>query len=171
MSSKRRCTTTFLSAMLLETIVIFLEKFRIRPCKLSFSRSASFATDRISIHLLSRSYLHVRMAEMLSFLGNRCTGSEERSRIEFADENYAREIMQLFSIGLTKLQNDGTPVLNNDGVPVHTYTNDEITEYAKVWSGFRLQPMRGNIETRIGGRFIASPLTPLLQSRLTRFFA
>ena len=89
---------------------------------------------------------------MLSFLDNKSTDLlfRSRNRIEFPDENYAREIMQLFTVGLTKLNNDGTPVRDENGVPVQTYTNNEITEYAKVWTGFRLQTVRGNIETKVG---------------------
>lgn len=50
------------------------------------------------------------------------------------DENYAREIMQLFSIGLIRRNNDFSPVLNN-GLPIPTYDNDVIAELAKVFTG------------------------------------
>jgi uncharacterized protein (DUF1800 family) len=46
----------------------------------------------------------------------------------FPDENYAREIMQLFSIGLYQLNMDGTPVLDAQGQPIQTYDNDEISK-------------------------------------------
>lgn len=52
------------------------------------------------------------------------------------DENYAREIMQLFTIGLYKLHQDGTPQLDPDGELIPTYDNYEITELAKVFTGF-----------------------------------
>ena len=51
------------------------------------------------------------------------------------DENYAREIMQLFSIGLTQLNLDGTPKLSN-GAPQDTYTLDDITGLARVFTGW-----------------------------------
>ena len=51
------------------------------------------------------------------------------------DENYARELMQLFTIGLLQLNPDGTPKLNN-GVPVETYTLDDITGLARVFTGW-----------------------------------
>ncbi len=54
----------------------------------------------------------------------------------FPDENYAREIMQLFSIGLVELNNDGSIKLNNNGWPTPTYTNLDINEYAKIFTGF-----------------------------------
>ncbi len=51
------------------------------------------------------------------------------------DENYAREIMQLFSIGLYELNTDGTRVVDNDGNYVLTYDNDDIKEFAKIFTG------------------------------------
>lgn len=88
------------------------------------------------------------MALMLSYLNNKSTEYtwRRRNRVEFADENYAREIMQLFSIGVWKLNIDGTVVRDSGGSPIPTYTNDEITQYARVWTGFTRAPVRGNIE-------------------------
>lgn len=51
------------------------------------------------------------------------------------DENYAREIMQLFSIGLVQLNLDGTPKLVN-GVAVDTYALDDITGLARIFTGW-----------------------------------
>ena len=51
------------------------------------------------------------------------------------DENYGREIMQLFSIGLFELNPDGTP-RTNGGEPIETYTNDDVTGIAKVFTGY-----------------------------------
>lgn len=50
------------------------------------------------------------------------------------DENYAREVMQLFSIGLSELRLDGTPI-EQDGVPRATYDQSLITQTAKVLTG------------------------------------
>lgn len=52
------------------------------------------------------------------------------------DENYAREIMQLFSIGLVLRHPDGALVLGQNGLPIPTYDNDDITELARVMTGF-----------------------------------
>ena len=59
-----------------------------------------------------------------------------------------REVMQLFSIGLITLNDDGTPVLDPDtGEPLQTYTNDEIQSFARAWTGFIDGTAgRGNIE-------------------------
>ncbi len=52
------------------------------------------------------------------------------------DENYAREIMQLFSIGLYELNLDGTIKLNNQGQPIETYVQSDITNLARVFTGY-----------------------------------
>jgi hypothetical protein len=52
------------------------------------------------------------------------------------DENYAREIMQLFSIGLVRLHPDGSLILGQNGLPVASYNQNDITELAKVFTGW-----------------------------------
>jgi len=52
------------------------------------------------------------------------------------DENYAREVMQLFTVGLSLLQPDGTLKLDVTGLPIPTYDQATITEMAKVFTGF-----------------------------------
>ncbi len=52
------------------------------------------------------------------------------------DENYAREIMQLFSVGLVALHPDGSLKLASNGLPTPTYTNADITELARVFTGW-----------------------------------
>ena len=53
-----------------------------------------------------------------------------------ANENYAREIMQLFSIGLWKLNLDGTLVLDASGNPIPTYGPTEINGFSRVFTGW-----------------------------------
>jgi len=53
----------------------------------------------------------------------------------FPDENYAREIMQLFSIGLNELNVDGSFKLDANGETIDTYDNSIIQEFAKVFTG------------------------------------
>ena len=52
------------------------------------------------------------------------------------DENYAREIQQLFSIGLNELNPDGTLRLDPNGQPIPTYNQDTIVQTAKVFTGW-----------------------------------
>jgi uncharacterized protein (DUF1800 family) len=53
-----------------------------------------------------------------------------------ADENYAREVQQLFTIGLNELQPDGTLMLDSNGLPIPTYTQNEIVQTANVFTGW-----------------------------------
>ena len=53
-----------------------------------------------------------------------------------ADENYAREVQQLFTIGLNELQPDGTLMLDSNGLPIPTYTQAEIVQTANVFTGW-----------------------------------
>ncbi len=52
------------------------------------------------------------------------------------NENYAREVMQLFSVGTDLLNSDGTPVLDPNGNRVPTYSQSEITNFARVFTGW-----------------------------------
>ncbi len=52
------------------------------------------------------------------------------------DQNYAREIMQLFSIGLYKLNVDGTPALDVNGRTIDTYSQDDVIGLSKVFTGW-----------------------------------
>ena len=77
------------------------------------------------------------MAEMLTYLESKSSEYiwKEKREVTFSDENFAREIVQLFTIGLVKLNIDGTRELDLNGNAIATYTNDDITEYARVWTG------------------------------------
>src|ERR1043166_8954892 len=52
------------------------------------------------------------------------------------NENFAREVLQLFSLGVNKLNHDGTPVLDSQGLPVPTYTQSDISEFTRVFTGW-----------------------------------
>lgn len=88
------------------------------------------------------------MAEMLSFHSGFSTAHawRRRKRVEYANENVAREIMQLFSIGLQQLHSDGSLVLDSSGNPIVTYTSEDVSEMARLWTGLSRQDKRGNIE-------------------------
>ena len=80
--------------------------------------------------LLEDVTLHPMMGLYLSHLRNRGDGDR------VPDENYAREVMQLFTIGVHQLNQDGTRVLDAKGEPIETYTNDDVTGIAKVFTGW-----------------------------------
>ncbi len=72
------------------------------------------------------------MAIFLTYLQNQ-KADEEREVVP--DENYAREVMQLFTIGLLELQPNGDLRLEGGGDPIETYDNVDVTELAKVFTG------------------------------------
>ncbi len=82
--------------------------------------------------LLRNVTLHPTMGIYLSHFKNRKANPIEGT---LPDENFAREIMQLFTIGLFELNNDGTLKLDLDGNPIPTYDIVDIQELAKVFTG------------------------------------
>ncbi len=84
--------------------------------------------------LLQDVTLHPLMGSFLSHAGNRKT---DLSQNRFPDENYAREIMQLFTIGLFLLNDDGSFILDGNNEPIPTYDNSHITEFAKIFTGLQ----------------------------------
>lgn len=90
----------------------------------------SFGTYRA---LLEAVTLHPIMGCYLSHLRNQ---KEDITTGRVPDENYAREIMQLFSIGLVKLNENGTPALDAQGRAQETYTAADVSGLAKVFTGW-----------------------------------
>ena len=76
--------------------------------------------------------LHPAMGIYLSHINNRKADPEANT---FPDENFAREVMQLFSIGLFELNPDGSLQLDAEGELIPTYDNNVIREYAKIFTG------------------------------------
>ena len=75
----------------------------------------------------------IAMGSYLGHLRNQKANPELNT---FPDENYAREIMQLFTIGLWELNDDGSRKLDYSGQPIPTYNNFHVRELAKVMTGF-----------------------------------
>lgn len=73
------------------------------------------------------------MGAYLSMLGNEKPDVERNIR---PDENYAREVMQLFTIGLVELNLDGTVKSDSLGEPIATYNQDIIKGFAHVFTGW-----------------------------------
>jgi uncharacterized protein (DUF1800 family) len=92
------------------------------------------------------------MSQYLTFLGNEkanpATGSNP-------DENYARELLQLFTIGLNELNIDGTKKLVN-GVAVETYKQNDISQLARVFTGWDWDPPY--VSDRLEPSFAKRPL-------------
>ncbi|MFK8081231.1 MAG: DUF1800 family protein [Granulosicoccus sp.] len=103
-----------------------------------FSHGQSLAAyyDRLIVHafgnfrdLMESVALSPTMGVYLSMLGNSKPDPATGRR---ADENFARELMQLFTIGLVQLNQDGTPVT---GEPV-TYTQPDVENLARIFTGW-----------------------------------
>ncbi len=92
-------------------------------------REGAFGNFRDMLESVS---LHTMMGYYLSHLQNE-KGDPELGTLP--DENYAREIMQLFSIGLFELNIDGSYKLDNNGERIPTYDIEDIQELAKVFTG------------------------------------
>ncbi|MFK7993145.1 MAG: DUF1800 family protein [Granulosicoccus sp.] len=83
--------------------------------------------------LLQEVTLNPIMGEYLSMKGNHKPDPETNIQ---PDENYAREVLQLFSIGQVLLHDDGTPILDDDGVPLPAYDQTTIENFARVFTGW-----------------------------------
>ena len=85
--------------------------------------------------LLKAISLNPAMAIYLSHLNNEKANPETG---RFPDENYAREVMQLFSIGLFELNPDGSRRKDESGNDIPTYGQAEIREFAKIFTGLAM---------------------------------
>ncbi len=83
--------------------------------------------------LLEAVTLNPAMGAYLNTLGNL---KEDTRTGRQPDENYAREVMQLFTIGLFQLNADGTVKLDASGNRIPTYTQDDISNLARVFTGY-----------------------------------
>ncbi|HPF72874.1 MAG: DUF1800 family protein [Rhodanobacteraceae bacterium] len=82
--------------------------------------------------LLEDVTLHPAMGKYLSMLGNRKNDPVLNIR---PDENYAREVLQLFSVGLYRLNPDGSRMLDL-GEPIPTYDQNVVRGFAHVFTGW-----------------------------------
>jgi uncharacterized protein (DUF1800 family) len=83
--------------------------------------------------LLEDVTLHPAMGVYLNMLGNQ---KPDEARNVRPDENYARELLQLFSIGLVELNADGSVRKGADGVPIPTYDQSVVEGFANVFTGW-----------------------------------
>ncbi len=81
--------------------------------------------------ILQQVTLNPAMGNYLDMVNN-----DRASGARVANENYAREIMQLFSVGLDELNDDGSTINDAMGNPVPTYDQNTIKEFAKVFTGY-----------------------------------
>jgi len=91
--------------------------------------------------------LNPAMGRFLDMVNNRCQNRTPRDvnvcrsgTSSEPNENYAREVLQLFSVGTFLLNQDGTEQVDGQGNPVFTYNQQTITEFARVFTGWILAP-------------------------------
>lgn len=85
------------------------------------------------------------MGRYLDMVDNRCqlrTPADpnvcKNGRTVKPNENYARELLQLFSIGTVMLDTGGSPVLDEEGRPIPTYDQDTVEEFSRALTGWIL---------------------------------
>ena len=93
--------------------------------------------------LLEEVTLSIAMGEFLNTLGNQ---KEDVASGRLPDENYSREVMQLFTIGLQQLNLDGTVVKVN-GAPVDTFTQSDVSNLARVFTGYQADDSEGYFDS------------------------
>jgi uncharacterized protein (DUF1800 family) len=83
------------------------------------------------LNLMTDVTLTPAMGNYLDMVNNDAPASGQH-----ANENYARELMQLFCLGLNQLNPDGTPVLDASGNPIPTYTQDDVMALGRAFTGW-----------------------------------
>jgi uncharacterized protein (DUF1800 family) len=93
---------------------------------------------------------------MGGFLNTQGNEKENPATGRVPDENYAREVMQLFSIGLLLLDIDGTEKRDGNGRAIESYTQDDVTNLARVFTGY---------DWDLDGAVFLTPFPPVGQER------
>lgn len=107
--------------------------------------------------LLKAVTLNPMMGEYLSMVRNEKADPNRNIR---PDENYAREIMQLFSIGLVQLNLDGSIQLDAQNNPIPTYDQTTVKELARVFTGWNMATINHWWEWTESGASEILPMKP-----------
>jgi len=105
--------------------------------------------------LMQEVTLHPAMGVYLNMLGNQ---KPDEARNIRPDENYARELLQLFTVGLVELNADGTVRTGGDGVPLPTYDQSVIEGFANVFTGWNYAGAASFAQAR---RTLANQVQPM----------
>src|SRR5256886_10628944 len=79
---------------------------------------------------------------------------------QHANENYARELMQLFTLGLNQLNPDGTAVLDTSGNPIPTYTQDDVMALGRALTGWTYPTQPGQTLQKHNPEYYGGPMGP-----------
>jgi uncharacterized protein (DUF1800 family) len=77
-----------------------------------------------------------------------------------ANENYARELMQLFTLGLSTLNADGTAQLDSSGNPIPTYAQDDVMALGRALTGWTYPTKSGQTLVKHNPEFYGGPMLP-----------
>jgi len=77
---------------------------------------------------------------------------------QHANENYARELMQLFTLGLNQVNPDGTPVLDSTGNPIPTYTQDDVMALGRALTGWTYPTQPGQTLQKHNPEYYGGPM-------------
>lgn len=80
--------------------------------------------------------VHPAMGKFLNMANNVAFDATPEHKAVAPDENYARELMQLFTMGLYELNDDGTPKLDAAGKPIAAYSQDQVENFAHAMTGW-----------------------------------
>ena len=97
---------------------------------------------------------------MGEYLDMRNNDKADPTRDTRANENYARELMQLFTIGLSQLNLDGTLQLDANGNAIPTYDQSTIQNFAKVYTGWTYPTRPGAIPRIHNPAYFNGPMVP-----------
>lgn len=99
---------------------------------------------------------------MGAFLSMANSKKHNPKRGTYPDENYAREVMQLFTVGLYQLNPDGSAITDDRGNPIDTYTQTDVQEVARAFSGWTYADKMSNPDgTPMHGHGYVKPMIPL----------
>jgi len=79
---------------------------------------------------------------------------------QHANENYARELMQLFTLGLSQVNPDGTPILDSTGNPIPTYTQDDVMALGRSLTGWTYPTQPGQTLQKHNPSYYGGPMVP-----------
>lgn len=98
------------------------------------------------------------MGHWLDMVNN---GKPNVSKGDHADENYAREFMQLFTIGTSQLNPDGSYQLDSNGNQIPTYTQNTVEAFALAYTGWTYPLMPGATQQTYNPAYWNGPMVPV----------
>jgi uncharacterized protein (DUF1800 family) len=102
--------------------------------------------------------LNAGMGRFLNMVNN---DKANPARDTAPNENYGREIMQLFTLGLTRLNIDGSPVLDGSGNTIPTYSQQDVDAVSAAFTGWTYPPMPGFVTSGHNRQYFVSPMVPI----------